>query len=249
MCLLCFNTAWGQEKIVTHTRYIGIGYNSMQDTYLSPMHYAGTELRYISHTTRERRDTLGTPAPWSRLIISEGMLSQGKSRSENGSTLGGSYHFQYGMLHSWRLLADRLTIKAGGQAEGLLGFLYNTRNGNNPAQMRLSMDLGPAISASFPIGRVHLEYEASAPLVGLCFSPNYGQSYYEIFSQGNYDHNCVPTTIVSTPSLRHMLTANFRLWNMNLSVGYLGDYSQQSVNNLKQHVYSHCFVIGLKPHI
>lgn len=244
LCLFCFLAANAQEKVITNTRYVGIGYNSTQDTYLSPMHYGGMELRFMSHITRERLDTLSKPSRWSRLIINEGVLSKGKSKSENGSMLNGYYHFEYGALHSW-LLNDKLTIKAGGQIEFLGGFIYNTRNGNNPAQMRLLMDIGPIVTASYPLGKIRLDYEASMPLAGLCFSPNYGQSYYEIFSEGNYDHNCVPTTIVSTPSLRQMLTANFRLGRFNLSIGYLGDYRQQSVNSLKQHVYSHNLVIGL----
>ncbi|MCM1079934.1 MAG: DUF3316 domain-containing protein [Bacteroidales bacterium] len=263
ICFLLPLSLAAQEKLVTTTKMIGIGYNSVQDTYLSPEHYGGMELRYLSHTERERagichdsipsQESTNGKSRWTRLVINEGYFSYGKSRSKNGATLSGAYHFQYGVLRKWQLLADRLTLKGGVQAEFLGGFIYNTRNGNNPAQARALLDIGPVVSAKYALrngnaggkGRIIMAYEASCPLLGLTFSPNYGQSYYEIFNEGNYDRNIVPTTIVSMPSLRQQLTFTFCLSRMNLSVGYLGDYRQLQVNSLKQHVYSSMFMIGM----
>ena len=145
-------------------------------------------------------------------------------------------------------MGGKLNIMAGGQADIDLGFLYNTRNGNNPAQARLALNISPSAAAAyrFRLGNVPLKarYEVSAPLFGVMFSPNYGQSYYEIFSRGNYDHNVVPTTIATTPSLRQMLTLDFTLGKTTLRVGYLGDFRQAKVNNLKYHTYSNMFLIG-----
>ena len=70
------------DPVVTNAKMLGVGYNSTQDTYLSPLHYAGPELRYVSHTIRRRDDS-----PWLRLIINEGRLAEGESRSENGALL------------------------------------------------------------------------------------------------------------------------------------------------------------------
>lgn len=263
ICLFVPLSLSAQEKHVTSTKMFGVGYNSVQDTYLSPEHYGGPEVRYLSHTVRERaeatcdsnfvQDATKEKTRWTRLIINEGYVSYGKSRSKNGATISGAYHFQYGVLRKWSFLANRLTLRGGAQAEFLGGFIYNTRNGNNPAQARALIDIGSVAMAEYALkggnadgkGRITVAYEASCPLFGLTFSPNYGQSYYEIFNEGNYDRNIVPTTIVSMPSLRQQLTFTFCLSRINLSVGYLGDYRQLQVNNLKQHIYSSMFMFGM----
>lgn len=244
--------ASAQERHVTTVRMLGVGYNTMQDTYLSPERYSGIELRYMSHTIREKDSCL-----WSRIIINEGYASEGKSRSENGSTVGGGYHFMYGALrHIPALSTERMNVNIGAQGDFLGGFFYNTRNGNNPAQMRAALNVGPIVRAEYTFGPAasekggkawRLSYEVSCSLLGVAFSPNYGQSYYEIFSEGHYDHNIVPTTIISTPSFYNqlMLTMPIPKCSWNATVGYLGDYRQQSINNLKQHSYSSMFMIGL----
>lgn len=232
------------NKIITNAQMIGIGAVNILDTYLSPEKYHGTELRYISHTLRERRDSR-----WSRLIIHQGNMSYSDNRAGNGSEIAGAYTFSYGVHYNWNFLGGSLNVKAGAQADVNVGFLYNTRNSNNPAQARLSLNISPSAAATYRFRlwehNYSLRYELSVPLIGVMFSPNYGQSYYEIFSRGNYDHNIVPTTFGTTPSLRQMLTFDFTLGRTTLRLGYMGDFQQAKVNNLKYHSYSNMLLIGI----
>lgn len=233
------------QKVITNVRMLGAGSANILDTYISPEKYRGTELRYISHTTRMRE--WGTRV--SRQIVHQGYISHTENRSGDGDEIAGMYCFSYGAHYNWTLCGGKLTLKAGGTLDAGIGFLYNTRNSNNPAQARMSLAVSPSAAAEwrFRIRRrpLSLRYEVGAPLVGVMFSPNYGQSYYEIFSRGDYDHNVVPTTIFSTPSLRQMLTLDLTLHRTTLRVGWLGDWQQAEVNNLKYHSYSNMLVLGI----
>lgn len=248
------------EKWRTNAMMIGVGGTNILDTYLSPEKYRGFDLRLLSHTRREK-----LRSAWVSQLLHEGHVAYADSRSGNGGTMAGGYTFRYSLLRMWNVAAGHrpLRLMAGATVAASGGFVYNTRNGNNPANARLSLHVEPTVAIDVPIGRpghsrgislspadcahfpVVLHYEASAPLLGVMFSPNYGQSYYEIFTRGNYDHNCVPTTFGSTPSLRHMLTADFRLAHATWRIGYLGVVEQSHVNSLKTHAYTHSLVIGI----
>ena len=232
-----------KEREVTSTQLIGLGSTDILDTYLSPEKYRGGELRFISHTIR---DIPGDS--WQQQITHMGNIAMTEDRSGDGSEMGGLYTLNYALQHPFLFHGRQWEVRVGGMVDVNLGVIYNSRNQNNPAQLRLSSQVGPAASTtcSFRLfgKQWRTRYELAVPLLGLMFSPNYGQSYYEIFSRGDYDHNAVVTTPFNAPSMCHMLTLDFPLWGVTWRVGYLGDYQQAEVNNLKQHVYTHALLIG-----
>lgn len=234
------------ERINRTAYMIGYGHTKLLDTYLSAEHFSGNGVTFLSSSKKQH----GFQSRWNTMMQHQANLSRLENRSRSATELEGSYDFFIGRYHRWTLLADKLSMEMGAMGNVGVGFAYNTVNGNNPAQGRLYFHLMPSGMASyrFSLWRHQLtaRYEVEAALVGVMFSPNYGQSYYEMFSRGNYDHNIVPTTIISAPTFRQQLMLDVNISRkMTLRIGYLGDYKQAAVNNLKYHTYSHRLMIGI----
>ena len=236
-----------QSKVITNAKMIGIGHTNILDTYLSPERYTGTELVFISQTTRARQDR-----KWSRQIVHQGEMSLAHTRQGDAKEIAGNYNFRYAWHYNWHLLNGKLDLKAGIETSLNLGFIYNTLGGNNPAQARASLDIEPSGAATYHFTiknrPLALRYELEIPMAGIMFSPQYGQSYYELFSRGNYDNNAVSTYPGNAPSMLNYLTLDFQIGNTTLRAGYMGEFRQAKVNNLKNHIYTHAFMIGFVKH-
>ena len=234
------------KRIVNRSYQIGLGASDVLDTYLSRQKGSGVALTGLIISESQK---IGSR--WSSIFQNQLHFSINTDRNDNGTITEATYNFIFGRYHSWQFMGGNLRVQAGPAAVLGLGVLNNNRsNANNPAQARLSLNIMPSgiVTWRFPLFKRYwaLRYEVELPLVGIMFSPNFGQSYYEIFGRGNYDHNIVPTTFLSAPTFRQQLTLNFNIGRTTtLSLGYLGDYQQARVNNLKQHVISHNVMLGI----
>lgn len=238
-------SVFAQEK----SWLVGIGQSSQLDTYLSQEHYKGPELRIINQTEFCSKDSL-----WTTQLQNTLSAAYTKPQSKSGRELSGQYNIQVALLHDMNeflspyVSVQNLTISAGAAAELFVGGVYNTRNGNNPAQLRLGMDIAPKVKSTYGFSLWHRDfrvgYEGMLPVIGVAFSPNYGQSYYEIFSEGNYNHNVCLTSPFNAFSYSHQLTLDIPMNKGALRVGYLGDYRQAKLNNIKTHQFTHSLLLG-----
>lgn len=232
---------------VSRSVLLGIGRSSQLDTYLSPMEYSGPQLSFL--TLRERMTGMaGGHIAFQSMV--QGAFAYTENPAGNANELAGRIGYDAGWHYVWHPAAA-LQLKAGGLVGTDVGFLYNSRNGNNPAQARANVDVSLLAGGSyeFRIRRLPLQvhYQAHLPVLGCMFSPHYGESYYEIY-QGYGGHNVRFTSPVNALSLRQLACVDFCFPRTTLRVGYLSDVRQSHVCGIRAHDISRSFMLGYVRH-
>ncbi|MDN0080451.1 DUF3316 domain-containing protein [Bacteroides gallinaceum] len=249
--LTCLPTRIQAQDSLQATRHvmrsvmIGAGHNNTFETYLSPLEYEGPEVRFAYETMRMTRLMDGNVSAQNLFQLH---ASYTENISQTNHTYGGLVNWSYALHYQFRP-AKGLKILFGPMLDLNAGVVYNRRNSNNPAQAKAYGGLGASgmLIWKFRIRNypMTVRYQANLPLLGAMFSPEFGESYYEIFSLGNGGRNVVFTSLHNNPSLRQLLTLDFPVGNTVMRVGYVCDLQQAKVNNLKSHTYSHDFMIGV----
>lgn len=232
------------RQYIMRSTMVGAGMANVFDTYLSPLEYKGPELRFL-HESMRMTGLLDGNVSKQRII--QVNLSYTDNISQTSNSWAGMVNWTYALHYQFRV-SPEFKILFGPMIDLNGGFIYNLRNSNNPAQAKAygSIDASAMAIYKFKIGNypLVLRYQANLPLMGLMFSPEYGQSYYEIFSLGHGGKNILFTSLHNAPSLRQMLTLDFPVGKTIFRAGYLCDLQQAKVNNLKSHLYSHNFMLG-----
>lgn len=244
-CCLGSLSLAAQPNAVSRTWLFGAGGASVYDAYLSPLDYKGPSANLMMLNERTARWGRGRVSSMAVLDV-EGTYAT--NANGNAHYYDGQVGLGMGWHYNWRPVSD-LRIRLGGLAELSGGGTYSTRNGNNPAQGRAAFDVAASAIADygFRIRRLqpwHVRASLDLPLGGLMFSPQYGQSYYEIFSLGHYDHNVCGTWPLNAPSARLLTTLTVPVLHANLVVGYRGEARQSRVNGLDRHTWTNGFIVG-----
>lgn len=236
----CVMAQEGMQAKPVKRLLVGMGSANVMDSYLSPYSYKHNDIRidWIYEECRKKGvDGMGLH------IASMENMARNVREYDFGLYVQTAFH----LLHHHM---GQFDAKAGPMGYLYMGGLYNERNGNNPAQARLSLmaDLSAMVTYDFSLWRksFQLEYSLDIPFVGVAYSPQFGQSYYEQFVLNDYDHNCVFAHFINTPSLRHRLLLNFPFFDKRWFIGYNGVMDQTKYNGLRYHSYSHQFLIGWK---
>lgn len=257
-CLICFfccliGTLQAQENredlpwSVNEGTMVGAGRYNLMDTYLSPgqkMNYTGWGLRILNERMKMVR--LADYQVSRQQIINVDMAFADNAAG-TASDFAGFIDYTLGYHYHLPLLPG-LKLLAGGSAHGMAGFIYNTRNGNNPASAKADIDLN--FSALLMYGLkiknypLALRYQLTIPFAGVFFSPHYGQSYYEIFDLGNSSGVVQFNSFHNKFAMKNYFTVDFPVGNLTLRAGYLHSLYRTDVNAIQSHIISHSFLIG-----
>ena len=230
------------NKEVLHSSMIGVGSSNIIDTYLSSYNYTGTDIR-IQRETMRMTNLWGGRVSNQSLIDLNGDIN--KNHARNIDEYAGGIRYSQGWFYNFfngntvnpvERSASRFNVAAGLAASGYLGVVYIDRSGNNPAQAKadLMIDVSALATYDMVIAKHHYlwRYQVTFPLIGMAFSPNYGQSYYEAFVAKHYDHNVVFAYPGNMPSMRHKLTLDIPIKRYTLRVGYVAQFNHSMFNHL-----------------
>ncbi|MEN6589188.1 MAG: DUF3316 domain-containing protein [Proteiniphilum sp.] len=229
------------ERTVNQSTLFGIGKIFLSDSYLSPLTYSGISMSLMHDRIK------GSPHFDGKLLVQQQFQIQA-GITENPTASASEYYgdisyYLNGLYPVWQ--SSRFRLLGGGGWEASLGGIYNVRNSNNPGSLKVSTNLNLSAMAVYNWRWITFRWQLSTPFVGMFFSPEYGHSYYEIFTLGNNKGTVHFGSFHNQLSLRNYFTVDVPLRNITLRAGYLGDYYQTDVNELVTKIVSHQFMLGL----
>lgn len=226
---------------------LGGGYTNTIDTYLSPLRYGGPHMALLSECFSQ------TKCPSGRWFSQSLFALHGDYTTLNsgsGLTVGGMADYSYTYYYTFSLGRNkkRASLYVGPQAQLRLGGIYNLRNSNNPAQLKLGVNLAASAMAKYAFTLwntpMNIRLQADLPLLGTAFGPDYGQSYYEIFYLGQ-SKGCIHTTSLhNNLSLRTNLSYDLQLRPCTLRLTLANDLYQWTLGRQHYRMFTHSVMLG-----
>lgn len=219
----------------------GIGKVFLDDSYLSPLQYDGATFSLLHDRIHSTRFADG------KLLLQQQFLIQ-IAITDNPTSSASEYYGNVDYrIHGFYpiVTGGRFRLFGGGGWEASLGGIYNARNSNNPGSLKTSTNLNFSAMALYDWRGITFRWQLATPFAGLFFSPEYGHSYYEIFTLGNNKGTLHFASFHNQQALRNYFTVDIPVRNITLRTGYLGNYYRTDENQLITRILSHQFVVGL----
>lgn len=234
------------SRPVTSIYSIEIGRKDVLATYLSPLHYKGTDVAIAGEWSK------ALPfSPQHAVMHFNASLDFCSLLNPAGTArmLGFNGMFKWGM--SWKtMLPYAVAATAGASVDIDGGAYYLMRNSNNPVQAMASVGLGlrGSLARSFRIGRlpVLVRDVVSLPSLSVFFAPQYGETFYEIYL-GNRKGLVHAGWWGNKFRIDNLLSVSLDFGRTALMLGYRFNADTQWANNLNTRIFTHSFVVGVIP--
>lgn len=234
------------SRPITQIYMLEGGGSSALDTYLSPLRYHGFNLALAG--------TWSKALPWmhdSWLMRFDMRLAFQRLLNPAHTALELGFDFRFSWEAAWRhTFANRLSLTAGASADIGAGVLYLPRNSNNPASAKADLGISLAASLAYPfrIGRLNVlvSDHVSLPTLSVFFSPEYGETYYEIYL-GNHKGLAHCGWWGNHFGIDNMLTFDLDIGPSALRLGYRYDLRSSWICHINTQLQSHSFIIGWIP--
>ncbi len=250
-CLLALLALWTwavaqPQRPVQAMWTLDAGHASSLDSYLSPITYGGVDLALgFEHL----QDCGFDPRHWTRQLRVGLEYAYQENPVGNNEMHLGMADLSWALMRRWDgVFTPRLQLLLGGMTQLRGGALYAPAGSNNvvSAKVRWSVGVQGQAVARLHLGRVPLtlRYQASLPVAGVFFSPEYDESYYEIYL-GNHRNLAHAGWWGNRFDMENYLTADFHLGGTIVRLGYRNRLERSWVSHLNTHLTTHALVIGI----
>ncbi|MCQ2193742.1 MAG: DUF3316 domain-containing protein [Paludibacteraceae bacterium] len=215
------------------------------DSYLSPLLYKGGGLKWMDERLKMMTKNMDKLSRYYEMNTSFAAMS---NPAETASMLYFTIEGVTGVHYHLRPIKN-MNLLLGGLVNGEAGLRYSMVNQNNPASLVLDANLWASVMCYYHIRlrnkTLTLRDHFSTPFVGVMFSPNYKQTYYEIFSLHNYDGVYPVTTFGSRWQWRNKLSLDLPIKICTFRFGVLAERSVTEVNLLETRTMNVSAMLGL----
>ena len=223
-----------------------VGSATALDTYLGPVSFSGIDARLEYERMQAMRFD---PQRW--VMQMHAGIEYGNLQNAPGNH---SEHmlmvdYRWGMMRRWHdVLVPKLQVAVGGSTQLRGGVLYKPSNSNNVVAAKIQWAVSATAMASYRLQvkklPVVISYQATLPVAGVFFSPEYGETYYEIYL-GNRTGLVHFGWWGSRFDMTNALMADMHLGRTVLRVGYRNSIERSWVNNIDSQIVTHMAVIGV----
>ena len=225
---------------------VEVGHASLLDTYLTPITYTGVNLRLGHQSMRAMKFS---PERWVSRLEAGIDYDNVQNMVGNNTMHSLMVEGRWAMMRRYRdVFTTGLQLMAGGMAQLRGGAIYDPANSNNVVAVKIHPSVGLAGAAVYGtrIGSkpLTLSCHVSLPVIGAFFSPDYDESYYEIYL-GNRSGLVHAGWWGNRFDMDTQIAADIHLGETVLRLGYRNRIERSWVSNINTRITTHALVLGI----